>query len=128
MKSFTATAGPWKSLLLLSLICGCTTPEQRVTPSVSAPPGTKTNAAAESKTDTVEIKEMKFQPAVLTVTRGTTVVFVNNDMVTHDITEATKAWSSNLLPPSKSWSMVADKTVDYFCSIHVVMKGRIEVK
>lgn len=85
-------------------------------------------AVSESKADTVEIKAMKFVPDVVHVSPGTTIVFINNDMVAHDVTEETsKAWSSNLLHPGKSWSIVADKSADYYCSIHVVMKGKITV-
>lgn len=84
-------------------------------------------AAFETKTDTVEIVAMKFVPAELTVSSGTTIVFINNDMVTHDITEeATKARSSNLVAPSKFWSMIADKSANYYCSIHVVMKVKLK--
>jgi plastocyanin len=130
MRKTSATTWYGRCLLLLFFVCGCTTPEERVKPSDNAPSSSKaTSAVAESKTDTVEIKEMKFQPAVLTVPAGGTIVFINKDMVTHDITEeATRAWSSNLLPPGKSWTMIADKSANYFCSIHAVMKGKIVVK
>ena len=81
----------------------------------------------ETKTDTVRIAAMKFVPDVINVSAGTTIVFINDDMVSHDITEAAKGWSSQLLAPTKSWSMVAVKSADYYCSIHVVMKGKIIV-
>jgi plastocyanin len=77
----------------------------------------------------VEIKGMKFQPAVLNVQKGDTVTWVNNDMVDHDVTEeSSKEWSSSLLAPGTSWSMVADKSADYYCSIHQVMKGKLVVQ
>jgi plastocyanin len=77
----------------------------------------------------VEIKGMKFQPAVLNVQKGDTITWVNNDFVDHDVTEErSKEWSSSLLSPGKSWSMVADKSADYYCSIHVVMKGKLVVQ
>jgi plastocyanin len=77
----------------------------------------------------VELKGMKFQPAVLKVQKGDTITWINNDMVDHDVTEeSSKEWSSSLLAPGKSWSMVADKSADYYCSIHVVMKGKIVVQ
>jgi plastocyanin len=81
------------------------------------------------KTYTVEIKQMKFQPAELTVHKGDKVVFVNKDMVTHNVTEASgKSWKSPDLPSGKSWSMVATKNAGYYCSLHPVMKGTIVVK
>lgn len=78
---------------------------------------------------TVEIKGMKFLPDNLSVQKGDTVIWVNHDIVTHDITEqGSKAWSSSSLPTGKSWSVVIDKSSDYYCSIHPVMKGRVEIR
>lgn len=83
---------------------------------------------AKPKTYTVEIVQMQFQPATLTVNKGDIIIFVNKDIVAHDVTEVNKAWKSPALPLGSSWKMVATKTADYFCSIHVVMKGKIIVK
>jgi plastocyanin len=76
----------------------------------------------------VEIRDMKFEPDVLFAKTGDTVVFTNDDLVTHDVTEQNKAWTSSALAPGKSWSMVITGSVAYYCSIHVVMKGKIIVK
>ena len=128
-RHFNIKGMPLQLLLLLCLSGSCSSEQEKV----KERPGTAeavqaSNDARESQTDTVEIKEMKFQPATLTVAPGTTVVFVNRDMVTHDVTEAaSKAWSSKPLPPSKAWSMIANKSSDYYCSIHAVMKGKIVV-
>jgi plastocyanin len=92
------------------------------------------NCASETKTHTprsyiVEIKQMKFQPAELIIQKGDTVVWINNDMVAHDVTEqSNKAWTSSLMPVGQSWSLVVDQTADYYCSIHVVMKGKLIVQ
>lgn len=79
------------------------------------------------KTHQVEIIDMKFQPEQLDVNKGDTVVFTNRDMVAHDATEVNKAWFSPPLETGESWKWVADKSADYYCSIHVVMKGKINV-
>jgi plastocyanin len=80
------------------------------------------------KKHVVEIKSMKFQPAELVLDRGDTVTWINNDFVDHDITEEkSKAWSSSLLHPGKQWSTVIDANTDYFCSKHIVMKGKLKV-
>ena len=77
----------------------------------------------------VEIKEMKFQPAELTLQKGDTVVWTNHDIVTHDVTEEkSKVWTSGPLAPGKSWSLVVAESADYYCSIHVVMKGKLIVQ
>jgi plastocyanin len=77
----------------------------------------------------VEIKEMKFQPAALVANKGDTIIFTNNDLVAHDVTEeANKEWSSSELAPGKSWSLIVNKSAAYYCSIHQVMKGKIILK
>lgn len=86
---------------------------------------TVTNA---SKHDTVIIRGMKYIPDVIEVNKGDTVVFVNKDIVVHDVTEENKAWGSSQIPVGESWSMAATESVSYFCSIHVVMKGKVVVK
>lgn len=80
------------------------------------------------KTYTVEISQMKFTPSELSVQKGDTIIFVNHDLVVHDVTEVPdKAWTSSALPVGKSWSLVALISADYYCSIHQVMKGKIIV-
>jgi plastocyanin len=120
MSSGTLVIGCRLSLLSV-LVGGCSGPDKRAAPEMQSVP-----VSIQSKTDTVKIVAMKFVPSEITVAKGTTIIFINNDIVTHDITEeANKAWSSNLLAPSKSWSMIPEKSANYYCSIHVVMKGKI---
>ena len=77
----------------------------------------------------VEISMMKFTPASLNVHKGDTIVFVNNDIVTHDVTgQREKTWSSSPIAPGSSWELVATATVDYYCSIHPVMTGKVVVE
>lgn len=82
------------------------------------------------KAHTVEIKQMKFQPEFLNVQKGDTVVWINKDIGAHDVTEEpNKAWTSSAMPSGKSWSLVVTKSADYYyCSIHVVMKGKLVVE
>jgi plastocyanin len=86
------------------------------------------NSAQAPATHIVEIARMQFIPAELTVNKGDTVVFVNHDMLTHDITEERKLWTSSKLPPDSSWTMVTTQTANYYCSLHPVMKGQIIIK
>jgi plastocyanin len=118
------------SLFLASIaVISCTRPEDRaMPPEQQQVPKASPEAAANSATDTVKIVAMKFVPDVITVKPGTTIVFLNKDMVNHDVTEeAHQGWTSNVLVPQKSWSMTADKSANYFCSLHTVMKGKIVV-
>lgn len=84
--------------------------------------------ADKPKTHTVEIYQMKFNPATLTVHKGDTVVWINKDYVQHDVTNKDKySWTSGPLDKGQKWSKVITKDQDYYCSIHVVMKGTIKV-
>lgn len=78
---------------------------------------------------TVLIEQMKFQPADLTVEPGDSITWINKDLVTHNIVALPdSAWRSSILQSGASWTLVPKKSSDYYCSIHVVMKGKIEVK
>ena len=74
----------------------------------------------------IEISHMKFEPAELKVKKGDKVVFVNNDMVTHDVTEEkNKSWTSSPLKPGEYWTLTVTESDGYFCNLHPVMKGKI---
>jgi len=73
----------------------------------------------------VEINKMKFIPDQLAVHKGDTVVWVNNDLTNHCITQNSKGWTSSIIEPGKFWKKVITKNEDYFCAIHVVMKGKV---
>lgn len=78
---------------------------------------------------TVEIKQMKFQPNELKVHKGDTVLWINKDITDHDVTEETKkAWTSSKLSMGESWTKVVNESAEYFCSLHVVMKGKLIVE
>lgn len=80
------------------------------------------------KVHTVEIKAMKFIPAVIKVRKGDTVIWVNRDLVAHDATEKNNAWTTGIIGTGKSGKTVISKSADYYCSIHKVMKGKIVVE
>jgi plastocyanin len=77
----------------------------------------------------VTISDMKFQPDNVVIHKGDTILFDNNDMVVHDVTEIkNKAWTSGPMAAGASWTFVPTQSADYFCSIHVVMKGSFTVR
>ena len=81
-----------------------------------------------SQSDTIIISGMQFRPAELHIKKGATVVWVNRDIVVHDATEfPDKKWTSGPLNTGNSWKMKVDKSYDYFCSIHITMKGKVTV-
>lgn len=117
-----------RSLVLSVVICtlaACNSGSDK-TQETNAPAIAEAKSAL-PKTDTVIIEEMKFNPAELTINKGDTVLFINRDIVQHNATQIDSAWASPNLSTGDSWSIVPDKSADYFCSLHVVMKGRIVV-
>ena len=77
----------------------------------------------------IEIKQMQFQPAAITVPKHDTIIFVNHDMVLHNVAEQSKApWSSPSMKPGDTFRLVANESCNYFCTLHLVMKGKIEVQ
>ena len=61
----------------------------------------------ESKTHTVTIDEMRFQPKRLTVARGDTIVWVNKDLVPHTATSEAGRFDSETIRTAKSWKFTA---------------------
>jgi plastocyanin len=86
-------------------------------------------AKTPAKVHKVEIKGMKFIPAEVTVHKGDTIVWTNNDIVVHNVTETSnKAWKASPIQVGKTWKMAVGQSAEYFCSFHPTMKGKISVK
>lgn len=85
------------------------------------------SADSNAEVHLVTIENMKFNPATIKVKKGEKVTFVNKDIVAHNATETNKLWASPLLQNGQSWTFTPDKTSDYYCSVHLVMKGKIIV-
>lgn len=84
------------------------------------------------QTHTVVIREVEFQPAVLTVKVGDTVEWRNDDIVPHTATSTAqpKKFDSGILPVGSSWKYVATKRGTYFydCTLHPNMKAKLIVQ
>ncbi|WP_026452297.1 plastocyanin/azurin family copper-binding protein [Aequorivita capsosiphonis] len=78
-------------------------------------------------THIVTIYQMKFDPENIKVKKGDIVEWVNKDFVPHDVTEIDKKWTSKPLKQDDTFSKVITKDFNYFCSIHLVMKGSVTV-
>lgn len=91
---------------------------------------TNTQSQAE-ETDKVTIKDFAFGPSSITVKRGTTVTWTNQDDVRHDVTpvKSDDFEQSEMLGKGQSYSVTFDKvgTFAYFCSPHPYMKGQVIV-
>lgn len=112
-------------LVIIVMLHGCSSPSEKNAPV----PDTSLAEEHKPALHSIEITQMRFYPAELKVKKGDKVVFVNHDLVTHDITEESKKeWSSSPLVTDQTWILVVTESVNYFCSIHPVMKGKIVVE
>ena len=87
-------------------------------------------APAASATATVHIKNFKFVPATVSVVRGTTVTFINDDQEPHTVTATDKSFDSEGLDTNGKWTPAFAKagTFTYFCEMHPNMHGTVTVK
>jgi plastocyanin len=76
---------------------------------------------------TVKMAGLAFAPAGLTVAKGATVVFDNDDTAPHTVTARSGGVDSGVLDPGKQFRLTATESFDYFCQIHPSMTARIAV-
>lgn len=108
----------------------------------SAPPSTSTSTTtSNSSTNTpqtptsntanaIAIKDFGFNPTSITVAKGTTVTWTNNDSVAHTVTKDDSAGpdSGDVAPGSSySYTFETPGTYHYHCKIHPEMTGTIIV-
>jgi plastocyanin len=85
------------------------------------------SAPAAGGTATVAMAGLKFSPATLSVRKGTTVVFDNDDVAPHTITSQGDTIDSGVLNPGKSFSLVVTAGFKYRCTIHPFMTASVVV-
>jgi plastocyanin len=128
-------------VIAAAAVFGLTRNNNKTTPPASNP----TNSSADqpqasnnqnssnqpTTTDTVSIQNFAFSPADITVKKGTTVTWTNNDSTTHTVTASsgeTGPNSGNLAPGGKySFMFATAGTFHYHCSIHPEMLGTVTV-
>jgi plastocyanin len=86
-------------------------------------------AAGKPAIHTVVIDGTNYAPAILTVKRGDTVVWVNKDPFPHTVT-AKGVFDSHNIAASRSWKYTARKAGEfaYICTLHPTMKGTLKVE
>ena len=98
------------SLLLLPVLAsGCTQPAAEVD---------------------VLIEGYEFLPATLNVTKGTTVVFTNEDRDPHSAVDDGGAWATGILSQGEQEAVTFDDagTYAYYCSVHPTMRATLIVE
>ncbi|MGB8310259.1 MAG: cupredoxin domain-containing protein [Halobacteriota archaeon] len=104
---------------------------KRTTTGPMRAPATPTPMSAQkSTTAAVAIQNFAFNPSAITVVRGTTVIWTNQQPgVPHTVISDTKAFSSGTLNTGVSFRFQFNTpgTFSYHCSIHLSMHGTVTV-
>jgi plastocyanin len=88
------------------------------------------NSSTPSSTDKVSIENFSFSPATITVKKGTTVTWTNNDTTAHTVTaDSGNAFDSGTMEQGKTFSHTFDSagTFKYHCTLHSDMHGTVTV-
>ncbi len=83
-----------------------------------------------SRTHTVTIESMRFQPERLTVSPGDAIVWINKDLVPHTATSETGGFDSKTIQVDQSWTYTVRAAGDiaYVCAFHPTMKAMLHVR
>ena len=101
--------------------------ERVAAPSAAAGAQPAAAAAGGGGGGTVRMAGLAFAPATLTVARGATVVFDNEDTAPHTVTARSGGVDSGVIDPGRQFSLTVSDSFDYFCSIHPSMTAKIAV-
>lgn len=97
----------------------------------NAPSATQTNQQSPQATNSVTIQNMSFSPASITVKKGDTITWTNQDAVGHNVTETDGKTgpNSSTLNQGKTYSFTFNEigTFSYNCSLHPYMTGSVTV-
>lgn len=96
-------------------------PEAMMMPRLVMPP--------EAVRHTVDIKDFTFQPDVLRVPAGTTVMWINRDNDPHTVTSQDGKFDSGIMRKDSvyKYTFNCPATYQYHCSIHPFMHGKVIV-
>jgi plastocyanin len=100
-------------------------------PAESGSAGGGGGAEKESGGGAVAMEGIKFNPASITVSKGGTVTWTNNDSVGHDVTgDGFKSGDAGGLQNGDTFKHTFKKagTFDYVCTVHPGMEGSVTVK
>ena len=81
-------------------------------------------------TTSVDIKDMAFSPATITVKKGSTVTWTNKDGVSHTVTgDESGNMDSETLAEGDTYQFTFNEvgTFDYHCNFHSGMTGKVVV-
>ena len=110
------------ALIALLILSGCA-------PQAINPAEKNDAKKASQESITVSIRDFAFNPAVITITKGTEITWVNEDSASHTVASEGSFDSGSLSKgQSFSYTFTEAGTFDYKCSIHTSMKGKVVVE
>jgi len=120
-------------LLMSAIACGGDDPSPVTGPSPSPAPSPIPASASSSVTIPVGAEGLgnrAFAPDELNVAVGTTVTWMNTDVVSHTSTSDAPGWDSGIVGPGGrfSFSFQTAGSFPYHCAIHPGMVGRVVVR
>jgi plastocyanin len=85
---------------------------------------------ASASGDAVSIKDFAYSPADLTVSKGTTIKFTNEDSTEHTATADGGGFDTGTIEKGQTKTVTLDTpgTFTYVCSFHPFMHGTVHVK
>jgi len=88
------------------------------------------HAAVAEPTVEITIDNFTFTPATVTIEAGTTVKWLNRDDIPHTVVAKSLAFKSRALDTDDSFAQRFNEVgeIDYFCSLHPHMTGRVIVR
>jgi plastocyanin len=119
------------SLIVASLLFGvaCHSSSMATTPTQPTPtPASTTNASIVSGART--LGSNAYSPNPINVPVGTTVVWTNNDSISHNTTASGGLWASGTMAPGAQYSFkfTTAGTFQYVCTFHPGMVGTVNVQ
>jgi len=92
--------------------------------------GPSSNPPPPSTPNTVSMGGSAFSPASMTISKGTTVTWKNNDSMVHTSTSDTGVWDTGDIGQGESRTTTFNTagTFKYHCSLHSYMTGTIVVQ
>lgn len=112
-----------------AVISGCSTQGGLKTQDITTVPQTIDSTQQNSKTINVKIQNFAFDPATIEIKKGDIVSWTNEDSAPHTVT-VKDDFDSGKLTNGQSYSYKFEETeeVDYTCSFHPSMKGKVIVR
>lgn len=108
----------------------------KTNPQTESPTLSSNNVTDSEKTASITIESFGFSPATITIKKGTTITWINNDSVNHLVASNPHpvhtdlpGFQSQNLSLGESYSFTFDKvgTFGYHCHLHPSMRGTVIV-